>query len=45
MLWRELRGLGYPGSVAQVHRFVRPLRVAARRVRQATLRFETAPGQ
>ncbi len=45
VLWRELRGLGYPGSVAQVHRCVRPLRVAARQARTATLRFETPPGQ
>jgi len=45
VLWRELRGLGYPGSVAQVHRFVRPLRVAARQARTATVRFETPPGQ
>jgi transposase len=45
VLWRELRGLGYPGSVAQVHRFVRPLRVDVRQARQATVRFETPPGQ
>ncbi|MGH7549080.1 MAG: IS21 family transposase [Gemmatimonadales bacterium] len=45
VLWRELTGLGYRGSVAQVHRFVRPLRVAARQARQATVRFETPPGQ
>ncbi len=38
-------GSAMGGPVAQVHRFVRPLRVAARQVRQATMRFETPPGQ
>jgi len=45
VLQRELVGQGYPGSVAQVHRFVRPRRVAAQHARQATMRFETPPGQ
>lgn len=43
VLLRELREQGYPGGVAQLHRFVRPLRVAARQ--QATVRFETGPGE
>ena len=45
VLWRELKGRGYTGSLPQVYRFVRPLRVDARRERRATVRYETAPGQ
>lgn len=45
VLYRELvTHFGYTGSEQQVLRFVRPLRVAARRPR-ATVRFETPPGQ
>ena len=44
VLFRELAERGYTGSSQQVLRFVRPLRVAARQ-RNATVRFETAPGQ
>lgn len=45
VLHRELvTHFGYGGSVQQVLRFVRPLRLAAQPVR-ATVRFETAPGQ
>ena len=45
VLYRELvTHFGYTGSVQQVLRFVRPLRVAARQTR-ATARFETEPGQ
>jgi transposase len=45
VLYRELtRHRGYTGSAQQVLRFVRPLRVAARQ-REATVRYETAPGQ
>jgi transposase len=45
VLLRELQALGYPGALAQLHRFVRPLRLEARQARRATIRFETAPGQ
>jgi transposase len=45
VLLRELQGRGYRGSLGQVHRFVRPLRVAARQAARATVRFETPPGQ
>ena len=45
VLMRELQAQGYPGSAMQVSRFLRPLRVAARGGQDATLRFETAPGQ
>jgi transposase len=45
VLLRELRALGYPGQMAQLHRCVRPLRLEARQARRATIRFETAPGQ
>lgn len=45
VLHRELAThFGFAGSVQQVLRFVRPLRVAARQVR-ATVRFETGPGE
>jgi len=45
VLYRELvTHFGYTGSVQQVLRFVRPLRVAARQTR-AMARFETEPGQ
>lgn len=45
VLYRELvTHRGYAGSAQQVLRFVRPLRVAARQ-REATVRYETAPGQ
>lgn len=45
VLLRELRSEGYGGGLNQVHRFVRPLRLAARRVASATMRFESPPGQ
>jgi transposase len=45
VLLRELRAHGYPGGLNQVHRFVRPLRLAAGHQVAATVRFETAPGQ
>jgi transposase len=45
VLLRELRAQGYPGGLNQVHRFLRPLRLAVRRAASATVRFETAPGQ
>ena len=45
VLLRELRAQGFAGSVAQVHRFVRPLREAVRQKVRATIRFETGPGQ
>jgi transposase len=45
VLHRELAThFGFAGSVQQVLRFVRSLRVAARQVR-ATVRFETGPGE
>jgi transposase len=43
VLLRELHEQGYAGGLAQLHRLVRPLRLAARS--RATVRFETAPGQ
>jgi transposase len=45
VLLRELWEQGYRGGLNQVHRFVRPLRVAARQACRATTRFETPPGQ
>jgi len=45
VLARELRAQGYTGSLQQVYRFLRPLRVAATCSAAATMRFETPPGQ
>ena len=45
VLQRELEAKGYTGSAMQVSRFVRPLRVAAGAGAEATVRFETPPGQ
>jgi len=42
-LYQEIRDLGYPGKETQVRGFVRPHR--QRRQSQATVRFETDPGQ
>ena len=44
VLYRELVAQGFVGSSVIVRRFVQPLRVAARRA-DATVRYETAPGQ
>ncbi len=44
VLDRELRAAGYEGSYPTVQRFVRPLRAAAQ-PEQATMRFETKPGE
>jgi transposase len=45
VLFREAKLLGYAGSYEMIKLFVRPLREALRREVEATLRFETAPGQ
>ena len=45
VLHRELVAQGYHGSALQVSRFVRPRRLAARQGLDATVRFETPPGQ
>jgi transposase len=42
-LYQEIRELGYPGKESQVRSFVQPYR--ERRQSQATVRFETEPGQ
>ena len=42
-LYQELLAQGYTGKARQVRRFVQPFRAA--RQHQATVRFETAPGQ
>lgn len=41
-IFEEIGPMGYPGSYATVRRFVQPLREEANR--EATVRFETAPG-
>lgn len=45
VLFRELRAQGYAGSAVHLSRAVRPWRLAARAELQATVRFETPPGQ
>jgi len=42
-LYHEIRDLGYPGKETQVRSFVQPYR--ERRQSQATVRFETEPGE
>ena len=44
-LFLELKELGYKGSYNQVKRAVRPLREERRWLEEATVRFETPPGQ
>lgn len=43
-LYLEIRAQGYPGKETQVREFVQPFRVE-RLKQQATVRFETAPGE
>ena len=43
VLWRELQGLGYQGGYSLVKIYVSPRR--RRRQVQATVRFETEPGE
>ena len=43
VLWRELQGLGYQGGYSLVKTYVSPRR--RRRQVQATVRFETEPGE
>ena len=45
VLHRELQGLGFPGGLMQVQRFVRPYRDQRRWSELATVRFETGPGE
>lgn len=45
VMFLEIRRMGYAGCYEQVKRFVRPLREERRRLEEATIRFETAPGK
>lgn len=45
VLFREARLQGYQGGYETLKRFVRPLRAEQRKMAEATLRFETPPGQ
>lgn len=45
VLYREVRGLGFPGGYLQVQRFLQPLRAERRWAAEATVRFETGPGE
>lgn len=40
----EIRSQGYTGSVSTVRRFLQDLRAPAKRMKEVTVRFETAPG-
>jgi transposase len=44
-LYQEIVGQGYTGKVRVVRDFVQPHRAAQRRAAEATLRFETEPGE
>ena len=43
VIFRELQAKGYTGKLSILREYIRPKRV--RRVRRATVRFETAPGR
>jgi len=45
VLYQEIKDQGYQGSYWPVRVFVRPFRDEQRRLAEATIRFETAPGQ
>ena len=45
VLFVEIRGKGYPGSYEPVKRFLRPFREERLRLEEATVRFETGPGE
>jgi transposase len=45
VLFREAKLQGYQGGYETLKRFVRPLRTEQRKIAEATLRFETPPGQ
>lgn len=45
VLFLDIRPKGYAGSYEQVKRFIRPLREERRRWEEATIRFETGPGE
>lgn len=45
VLYLDLRNQGYSGGYGQIRRFIRPLREERRRWEEATIRFETCPGQ
>ena len=44
-LYMELKGMGYTGGYGRVKAYVRPIREKAARRLEATMRFETGPGQ
>ncbi len=45
VLYEELRAQGYPGRISILRDHLRPQRQELRRQREATVRFETAPGK
>lgn len=45
VLFLDIRAKGYPGGYERVKLFIRPLREERRRWEEATIRFETGPGQ
>lgn len=45
VLFLDIRAKGYAGSYEQVKRFVQPLREERKRWEEATIRFETGPGE
>jgi transposase len=45
VLLRELRALGFTGGYLQIQRYLQPIRTERRWAAEATVRFETAPGE
>ncbi len=45
VLDREVRALGFTGGYLQIQRFLQPLRAQRRWAAEATVRFETGPGE
>lgn len=45
VLLREIRAQGYAGEITLVKDFIRPLRSERRRLKELTVRYETAPGE
>lgn len=45
VLLREIRAQGYAGEITLIKDFIRPLRAERRRLKELTVRYETAPGE
>lgn len=45
VLLREIQAMGYGGAITILRDFVRPLKAERKRLRELTVRYETAPGE